>query len=500
MSKLCILAAGQGTRCTIYKGLHKGLYPINNLPIISYIIEKVDVPIVIAIGYLGEQLKTFLQSAYPEKNITFVKVDNWYGPGSGPGYSLLKCKSELSCPFIFTTIDTITNNLDLDLNENWAGVNDVGQNPRKNYSYFHNGQINYERGTKAFTGIAGVKDFEKFWVSLSHPDIKKGEHQVLADLSSIHPVERAHEWLDTGDDLCYEKAIEAFHATKKNHNSFYQIKNKVIKFFETDGEARDTHRRYEFILPELNCKLINPNMICYDYIEGETFTTCCNEYVQKDFLVYLKDFLKRGIQGVTIDFLKNCDDMYLNKTLIRLKSYKGFEIDNIQKINGDLVPPVEVLLDRINWYRIRYHATPYHFHGDIQPENIIRTRRGFSIIDPRRSFGDSPNIGDIYYDLGKLYHGLLINPKTGRDKDYKVKIGKEAEVSVNYNKLLLDFKTKFEIFCHTEGYDWQTIEILGALQFITISPLYFDYDPEYSQFLFLYGKHYLNTLLNKYDK
>ena len=51
--KFCILAAGRGTRNNDVDGLHKALLPLENKPIISHIIEKLDkkIEIVIAVGY-----------------------------------------------------------------------------------------------------------------------------------------------------------------------------------------------------------------------------------------------------------------------------------------------------------------------------------------------------------------------------------------------------------------------------------------------------------------
>ena len=107
--KLCILGAGKGTRNKGVDGLHKALLPIENKPVISHVLDNFDdrVEVVLALGYEGEQIKSYLSDVYPNKKITYVDVDNYDGSGSGPGYSLLCCKSELQQPFIYTTVDTI---------------------------------------------------------------------------------------------------------------------------------------------------------------------------------------------------------------------------------------------------------------------------------------------------------------------------------------------------------------------------------------------------------
>ena len=42
MKKFCILSAGKGTRNSNIVGLHKALLPLENKPVISYIIDKLD--------------------------------------------------------------------------------------------------------------------------------------------------------------------------------------------------------------------------------------------------------------------------------------------------------------------------------------------------------------------------------------------------------------------------------------------------------------------------
>ena len=136
MNKFCILAAGRGTRNNNVSGLHKALLPLENKPVISHIIEKLgDVEIVIAVGYKSDQIKTYMNLVHSDKNITYVDVDNYDGAGSGPGYSLLCCKSELQEPFVFTSVDTLVDD-DIDImsiKENWLGIAPVEINDSLSY-------------------------------------------------------------------------------------------------------------------------------------------------------------------------------------------------------------------------------------------------------------------------------------------------------------------------------------------------------------------------------
>ena len=127
--KFCILAAGMGTRNNDVDGLHKALLPLENKPVISHIIDKLDkkVEVVIAVGYKSDQIKTYLDTVYSDRKITYVDVDNYDGGGSGPGYSLLSCKDELQMPFIFTSVDTLVKEdaVFSFVGDNWLGVSEV---------------------------------------------------------------------------------------------------------------------------------------------------------------------------------------------------------------------------------------------------------------------------------------------------------------------------------------------------------------------------------------
>ena len=125
----CILAAGAGQRNYFSKNSHKGLLPINNRAILSLIIEKLDPErkIVVAIGHNGALLRQYISIAHPEREIVFVEVDKIDSPGAGPGYSLLKCKPQLNCPFVLLNCDSYLNQIIPPPNKNWMGVSKVLQ-------------------------------------------------------------------------------------------------------------------------------------------------------------------------------------------------------------------------------------------------------------------------------------------------------------------------------------------------------------------------------------
>ena len=100
--KVCILAAGAGTRNSWSKDTNKALLPIKNRAAISWIIDlyKDANEIVIAVGHNQKYLIDYLKIAHDEDKIRIVKVKNFSKKGSGPGQSLLECKKYLQVPFI----------------------------------------------------------------------------------------------------------------------------------------------------------------------------------------------------------------------------------------------------------------------------------------------------------------------------------------------------------------------------------------------------------------
>jgi len=197
-------------------------------------------------------------------------------------------------------------------------------------------------------------------------------------------------------------------------------------------------------------------------------------------------------------FLQACNHMYFEKTHSRIQDFlkKYPEIDSIQTVNGMPVKPISFYLDNLPWEVIANSGLPIrNFHGDIQPENIIFNPKdgSFKFIDHRDSFGGLP-YGDLYYDLAKLWHGCIVSNREVLRENYSVSIDLEcssAEVSINTIPHLLKILELLEKDVKKNSLDWRKVEVLGALQYISIACLY---EEKYSSFLFLLGKLSLELL------
>ena len=513
--KLCILSAGKGTRNRSIEGLHKSLLPVENRSTISYIIEKFheEVEIVIALGYKAEQVRSYIETVFPNRNIRFVFVENFEGKGSGPGYSLLKCKEHLQCPFIFTSSDTIIEEKEKlsTLEENWIGTSYVVPSLSHNYCLIKGGEYLQElyrgNGEKAYNGIAGIFEYDLFWNSLQNYKTIDGEHQVLDGFRDLGTIKLMNfTWHDTGNVMAYKNVRKKYNkeiVASKDDEAIFIEKNKVIKYFSDPEKIQKRISRTKY-LNNTNppVEVINENMYAYDYIKGKLLSNIFDENLMKELLSFFIEKVSNVRFSKTDDFLKDCDLMYRKKIESRIALFSNSSLDKVQYINGVQVPPIDAMLKQIDWDNIYEKAIPSSFHGDFQPENIIYDGNSFKLIDWRGSFGNNLETGDMYYDLGKLYHALLINGNYVLKKRYKYSIvGEEASIHYDIKNNLLFLMEYFEQFCLENSLCWKNVQLLGILQYIGICPLYKDFhNGEYGEFLFLLGKYLLANYFKKENK
>ena len=516
--KFCILAAGMGTRNNDVDGLHKALLPLENKPVISHIIDKLDkkVEVVIAVGYKSNQIKTYLDAVYTDRKITYVDVDNFNGDGSGPGYSLLSCKDELQVPFIFTSVDTLVKE-DAVFNfvgDNWLGVSEVPIENSMDYCLVRGSKylddLYYGTGNRAYVGMAGIHDYENFWGALEDRKILKDEYQVIHGFDGLENIKLIDfTWYDTGNNKSYQETKRVFCndvVANKSDEAIFIDRGKVIKYFNSSDKAKLRVERAKYLngnCPEIT--VINDNMYSYDYVEGEMLSNISDEKLMRKFLDDCQEnlFQRKEIKNRDV-FVDNCEQMYEWKTKERVVQLFGKELDRVGVINGIEVEPIEDMLNKVDWDWFYEVAIPSYFHGDLQPENILydESKDKFVLIDWRQRFGNSTKIGDVYYDLGKLYHAIMINGQSIlKDMFSYQRKGNTATVEFYAKSNLVYFMGIFKEFCGDNDYDWDTVELLGILQYFNICTLYDNFkDGRYGDFLFLYGKYLLAKFLLRSEK
>lgn len=356
-----------------------------------------------------------------------------------------------------------------------------------------------------YNGFAGIYDYEEFWNALETSNLVNNEHQVTTAIDKLENVKLKFfkNFHDTGIEEKYvnlRKKIGKEVVFAKNDEAIFLDNQKVVKYFSDETKCKNrikrasTLQKFSPFITELT-----PNMFGYDFIDGELLSEINDKTI---FLKFLKEFYSFSIYDDDVDkknFSSDCLKMYKTKTYDRVKSFQNSIIDNIKTINETQVNKISGILDTINWEHIMKTAIPSYFHGDLQPENIIIGKDGkITLIDWRESFGDDTDIGDLYYDLGKLYHGLIINGKMVKNKQFSLQIeDTKAVLSYSIKDNLMEFKKILESFCEKHNLDYKKVQLLGALQYLNIAEFYMKTEPEYSKFIFLLGKLLMTQIVGK---
>ena len=528
--KVCITAAGIGSRISKISSINKALLPVGFESILTRIINKFSkkIEIVIAVGHQKEKIIDFLKISHRDRKIKIVEVDNYDKAGSGPGYSMLKCSKHLQCPFIFVACDTLISGKIPEPNKNWIGISSV-EDPEnflvvekeKNYAkrFFDKKSKNflYWNGYKnsncnCFIGLAGVKNYKTFWESLKkNKSLNDGELQVSNGLDGLRKKKiicKRFKWFDTGNEFNYIKTLNFFsknYILPKPDEYFYKEKNLVIKYFKNEKKSLGRFERSQY-LKNLTPKLINKkskNFISYRHISGNLLSNVNNINIFKNFLSFCdknlwnENYKKFHYKNELKKLSSACNYFYKKKTYQRVNEYfdKYNQIDTSSIINNIKIPKTSELLNKINW---KNFSTPHPvlFHGDLQPENIIYTKNNkFYLIDWREDFGGLKILGDLYYDLAKLHHALIVNGQIIRDNKFKVNI-KNDRITVKIKKRsnLIKFLNELENFVKKKNWNVKKLRIMSSLIYLNIAVLH---HYPYSEFLFNFGRYNLFKALEK---
>lgn len=498
--KLCILCAGRGTRVTLFRNLHKAFLPVGDRSALSRVVESVPNcdEIVLAVGHRGEEVAQ-LAKVIIKQPLRIVHVDNFDGPGSGPGYSLLQCAPYLQCPFVFTSVDTIIEEKVVDVDEDWIGVQQIDPVNAASYCLVKGDHylesLYFGAGDLAYIGMAGIKNYNEFWDALLHGVEKKGEHQVLDGFNRLsHVALRRFTWHDTGNDAAYqetEKHFPSFVLPKRSETIFFEG-DRVVKYFEDAQIVADRAARSLLLkgaVPQIH--RVGEYMYYYDYSPGLLLSSVCGRKVFRSFLRSLDQKFPEVRAGPT--FADDCREMYQTKTFERIRTFEGTTLDTISQVNGVDVEPVADVAKRIPWEDILATACPSYFHGDLQPENIIVGAQDFVFLDWRQRFGSSLDVGDRYYDLSKLHHACIVSNEAVRRSFYRVDTDHDtASIEIGIRSNLLVLEDELKRFC-AGRYSWWKVELLSALHYLNIASLY---KGLYRDFLFLYGKLRVTELLD----
>ena len=433
-SKVLITTSGIGSRLGEFsKYTNKCLVRLGDKPAISHIVEMypAETPFVITLGHFGNHVQEFLCLAYPDRSFEFVTVNNFDGPGSSLGNSLLQAQSILQEPFIFHASDTVLvgNSTLPALDSNW-----VAGAPNKESAEYASFDISgkfiskfHSKGMIGFDlvhiGIVGIFDFEFFWESLAELFDKNPLNSLICDVDALkamknHGLEirycRIENWFDTGNVRSLQQARKAcaqkFDVLEKENESIFLVGNSVVKFFGDVGVINKRVERSKILkglVPEVDGH--TEHFYKYPYQQGVELSRIASEGEIYDLLKWAEAVLwVQPEYFQKVEFYENCLSFYKHKTFDRVSSFleKNELVDTETKINNLEIPSLKDLLSAVNFDALA-NGRPTNFHGDFILDNILKTEKGYMLLDWRQDFGGNLSIGDMYYDLAKLNHSLV---------------------------------------------------------------------------------------------
>lgn len=523
--KVLITTSGTGSRLgalTTYT--NKALIRIGQKPAISYIVESYprEVPMVVTVGYLADQLREFLPLAYPDRTFEFVQVDKFEGEGSSLGFSMLHAEQNLQCPFIFHSCDTLVTEPIPEPHKNWIGGfmvdkenTDLLLDQYRSHSVVNNRVIKLnEKGDPDFQsihiGLVGINDFKTFWEKLKniyksdpantgHSDVHViGAMLVGGSQFELFPF---HAWYDTGNPASLAKTRrylgDNFEILDKEKEMTFIFDKFVIKYFSNPQLTANRVSRAALLsglVPTIQGS--TEHFYRYQYVRGDLYARVASGDNFYGFLDWAKKNLWLSSEVVEEKkFHTACYIFYHDKTVERVKKF--LSDNNIKDgpsiINGVATPSLEEVLKMVDFEELSQGIQSL-MHGDFILDNIIKTSEGYCLLDWRQDFSGIIEVGDLYYDLGKLNHNLTVNHDKVHDNKFTVNIdGKNVTCSIERLPQLVECEKILEIFIKEQNWDWRRVNLLTGLIWLNMSPLH---HYPFNQFLYFYGKLKLWKTLN----
>lgn len=519
--RVCIPTAGTGSRLGgMTKFVNKSLVSIANRPTISHLIEQfpADAEFVIALGHKGDLVREYLELAYPRRIFSFARVEPFEGPGSGLGLSLLACRQFLQSPFVFVSCDTLVKERIPAPDSNWMAYADVASLDPYRTLAVDKGRVTAicEKGEGrpgahfAYIGLAGILDFGAFWEEMlagGATSINQGEAYGLRALLGIGLSAEKYTWFDTGNPDALARSRAAFqepgapNILEKANEAIWFVDGNAVKFSDDRSFIANRVKRVDELhgyVPEVTAS--TPNMYRYPMAGGKVLSDAVNVPLFEKLLRHAAGFWKRkSLSGAEATaFTESCMRFYRDKTLERVQLFfRNFEkADGTEAINGRPMPTVAALLDSVDWDWLA-DGLPGRFHGDFHFENILWDAASgrFTFLDWRQDFGGDLSTGDIYYDLAKLLHGLIVCHELIAGNFFEVAWQADSiEFDLHRKQVLVECERRLAQWLAEEGYDGRRVAVLTALVYLNIAALH---HYPYSLLLFALGKSMLKTELER---
>lgn len=490
--KVLLPTSGIGSRLRdLTKYTNKSLVQLGDKLAICYIVElyPTDTEFVVTLGHCGDLVRQFLTLAYPERLFQFVEIDNYDGPGSSLGYSMLKARDYLQCPFVFHCCDTILsevpttkgNIMYVSKSSDTISYSSV----LTSNSFVIKVNMKGAGGEYAYVGVSHIEDYREFWDTLA-------KQERTSSLSDVHALAemvfnghvittKVVDFVDTGNPHSYSHAKTKYPSTynilEKSTESLCFFPTKVIKF-SSDADLNAKRVRRAHYLPStpkiLGC---TANFIAMEFIHGKVLSGYPVYGQVRALLTWAKQNLWTEPR-VDPAFKDACLAFYRDKTLQRVAQCTTHDMP---VVNGMEVGTIRDVLERIDFNSL-CTDTFYPFHGDFILDNILKTRDGYCLLDWRHEFGGHLDCGDMYYDLAKLRHNIIFTHSNITNGLFTVQNG---YVDLKCNFFLVRQLEEFDAFVLAEGLDLSKVKLLMSLIWLNMAPLY---PGELQTFLFHFAK------------
>lgn len=512
--KVFIPCAGLGTRAKVStETLPKPLISISGKPLIARVIEQYpsDTEFVIALGYQREIIKQFLDvySEISNRKIIYTYTNSWQKANMGLSNTFLDSKSELNCKFIFNACDTLIldqgtkhlisskSNLVMQAQVTSSGIYRSILDGSWEISNFTQHSVN-----PAYIGASTIVDFSKFWTLLSEKSAGNPEDGEVLGLEpkSLDIVEiNKHNWLDCGSLLGIERARKYFKSNDvvlpKDNEATWNFEETMMKI-HTDTKFISNRiirsKALQPFVPKITYSA--KNIYTYNRFDGQTLSKC-DPHVFSAFLKHMEKFWFDFDEEPPTSDLEEYHKFYHLKTFTRINEFSEKYGDlHLNFINGRKVKSIEDLLKEIKWDEL-YKPLITRAHGDLHPDNVVYSpkEKSFMLLDWRQDIANSvTKFGDLYYDLAKINHGLIVDHEIVWENKFKVSIkNNHAEYSIDYSSKKIEWQRQFYKYIELNKYNLNKITTLTGIIFLNIASLH--HDP-YCKLLFILGHEMLNDL------
>lgn len=485
MTAFVILAAGRGVRVSRVGGdLHKALLPLDGKAVLSHLFELAppNARVIVCVGSRAQQVVDYCALAHPAKDVTFVNVRDWDQPGAGPGRSLLTARDAVGDDdVVFTSCDTLWHRDSRlwDGNQSWAAYAPmpVGTEPHRwcRLDVAATGDVtevldktrNYPSVQHVYVGMARIArdDIRQFWLGVQTGKHVDGEMQVTGGLATLIGRglgSRCVDWIDTGDETAYRRAVaqrSGYDWTKTGQATYVLPREMRVVKYMSDAHAIETRRRRgDMLLPAVPAHIESrDNMLAYEYVEGSTVYsrldvepwTPLNDTLIRKLMNWRERRLTTRVEvtdSLVADAVRRFYQLKTNQRIVRLRT----STQHLQAADA---------VKRIDFDSLIAGFQPGIPHGDLNFGNVVvDVDDEFTGIDWREDFAGQPWF-DLRYDVAKLLAGTVVHWDRARRGDFT-----PWDAGPRYADVIREFIPRTDAL--------HDVELIAALSLLNCAPLH----------------------------